>query len=108
MNGIGERASNCSTEEVIVAIKVRKDIMNVHTRINHNEIGVPARPSIICNARSHNQGDCRYRRISRTLPVSTRGWRTEKPQKLRNRGPRNRSVLNRVQLNRPPAPAVRQ
>ena len=31
MNGIGERAGNRSLEEVIVAIKVRKDIMNVHT-----------------------------------------------------------------------------
>ena len=38
MNGIGERAGNCSLEEVIMAIKVRKDIMNVHTRINHQEI----------------------------------------------------------------------
>ncbi|KLR07711.1 2-isopropylmalate synthase, partial [Enterobacter hormaechei subsp. hoffmannii] len=27
MNGIGERAGNCSLEEVIMAIKVRKDIM---------------------------------------------------------------------------------
>lgn len=35
MNGIGERAGNCSLEEVIMAIKVRKDILNVHTAINH-------------------------------------------------------------------------
>ncbi|MCL7667401.1 2-isopropylmalate synthase, partial [Klebsiella pneumoniae] len=27
MNGIGERAGNCSLEEVIMAIKVRKDIL---------------------------------------------------------------------------------
>ena len=38
MNGIGERAGNCSLEEVIMAIKVRKDILNVHTAINHQEI----------------------------------------------------------------------
>ncbi|HCH39672.1 MAG TPA: hypothetical protein DE191_09285, partial [Enterobacter sp.] len=38
MNGIGERAGNCSLEEVIMAIKVRKDSMNVHTRINHQDI----------------------------------------------------------------------
>jgi 2-isopropylmalate synthase len=34
LNGIGERAGNCSLEEVIMAIKVRQDIMNVHTGAN--------------------------------------------------------------------------
>ncbi|AFJ48342.1 2-isopropylmalate synthase [Shimwellia blattae] len=38
INGIGERAGNCSLEEVIMAIKVRKDIMGVHTNTRHNEI----------------------------------------------------------------------
>ena len=38
LNGIGERAGNCSLEEVIMAIKVRQDIVNVHTNINHQEI----------------------------------------------------------------------
>ncbi|MFY3757937.1 2-isopropylmalate synthase, partial [Escherichia coli] len=38
INGIGERAGNTSLEEVIMAIKVRQDIMNVHTNINHQEI----------------------------------------------------------------------
>ena len=42
MNGIGERAGNCSLEEVIMAIKVRKDILNVHTAINHQEIWRPS------------------------------------------------------------------
>lgn len=41
MNGIGERAGNCSLEEVIMAIKVRKDILNVQTRINHRRSGAP-------------------------------------------------------------------
>ena len=50
MNGIGERAGNCSLEEVIMAIKVRKDIMDVHTRINHNEIWRTSQTvSQICN-----------------------------------------------------------
>ena len=50
MNGIGERAGNCSLEEVIMAIKVRKDIMNVHTRINHQEIWRTSQTvSQICN-----------------------------------------------------------
>ncbi|WP_347253276.1 2-isopropylmalate synthase [Leminorella grimontii] len=38
MNGIGERAGNCALEEVIMAIKVRQDILGVHTNINHQEI----------------------------------------------------------------------
>ncbi|XPE40769.1 hypothetical protein ACNKHK_00465 [Shigella flexneri] len=41
MNHIGERAGNCSLEEVIMVIKVRKDILNVQTRINHQEICAP-------------------------------------------------------------------
>ncbi|XPE39299.1 hypothetical protein ACNKHS_00540 [Shigella flexneri] len=47
---IGERAGNCSLEEVIMAIKVRKDIMNVHTHINHHEIWRTSQTvSQICN-----------------------------------------------------------
>lgn len=38
MNGLGERAGNCSLEEVIMAIKTRGQIMNLHTGINHQEI----------------------------------------------------------------------
>ena len=34
MNGIGERAGNCSLEEVVMAMNVRKDIMPFHTAIN--------------------------------------------------------------------------
>lgn len=50
MNGIGERAGNCSLEEVIMAIKVRKDILNVQTRINHREIWRTSQlVSQICN-----------------------------------------------------------
>jgi 2-isopropylmalate synthase len=38
MNGLGERAGNCALEEVIMAIKVRHNILNVHTNIQHHEI----------------------------------------------------------------------
>jgi 2-isopropylmalate synthase len=49
MNGIGERAGNCSLEEVIMAIKVRKDIECAH-RINHQEIWRTSQTvSQICN-----------------------------------------------------------
>ena len=47
---ISERAGNCSLEEVIMAIKVRKDILNVHTAINHQEIWRTSQlVSQICN-----------------------------------------------------------
>lgn len=70
LNGIGERAGNCSLEEVIMAIKVRHDIMGVHTNINHHEIyrtsqlvsqlcnmPIPANKAIVgSNAFAHSSG----------------------------------------------------
>jgi 2-isopropylmalate synthase len=38
INGIGERAGNTSLEEVVMAIKTRKDFFNLHTDINTKEI----------------------------------------------------------------------
>lgn len=38
INGIGERAGNTSLEEVIMAIKTRQEILDVHTKIKHEEI----------------------------------------------------------------------
>jgi len=38
INGIGERAGNCSMEEVVMAIKTRRDIFNADTIINTEEI----------------------------------------------------------------------
>ncbi|QCI18567.1 2-isopropylmalate synthase (plasmid) [Buchnera aphidicola (Aphis nasturtii)] len=38
INGIGERAGNTALEEVIMAIKVRQDILRVSTNIKHQEI----------------------------------------------------------------------
>jgi len=38
INGIGERAGNTALEEVIMAIKVREDILGVYTNIKHKEI----------------------------------------------------------------------
>lgn len=70
LNGIGERAGNCALEEVIMAIKVRQDIMGVHTNINHQEIyrtsqlvsqlcnmPVPANKAVVgSNAYAHSSG----------------------------------------------------
>jgi len=70
MNGLGERAGNTALEEVIMAIKVRQNILNVHTNINHHEIyrtsqivsqlastPIPANKAIIgSNAFAHSSG----------------------------------------------------
>ena len=41
VNGLGERAGNTSLEEVVMAVRTRKDFFNLETRINTKEI-VPA------------------------------------------------------------------
>ncbi|MCX8728996.1 2-isopropylmalate synthase [Gilliamella sp. B2969] len=70
MNGLGERAGNTALEEVIMAIKVRQNILNVHTNINHQEIyrtsqivsqitntPIPANKAVIgSNAFAHSSG----------------------------------------------------
>lgn len=70
INGIGERAGNTSLEEVIMAIKVREDILGVSTNIKHNEIyrtsqiisqicnmPIPSNKAIVgSNAFSHSSG----------------------------------------------------
>jgi 2-isopropylmalate synthase len=38
INGIGERAGNCSLEEVVMALKVRKNLFKVTTGVNTREI----------------------------------------------------------------------
>lgn len=38
VNGIGERAGNCSLEEIAMLIRTRADLLNVHTNIHHQDI----------------------------------------------------------------------
>ena len=38
VNGIGERAGNASLEEIVMALKVRKDIFNIESKIETEEI----------------------------------------------------------------------
>lgn len=38
INGIGERAGNCSMEEVVMALRTRRDFFNADTKINTEEI----------------------------------------------------------------------
>ncbi|MBN2401382.1 MAG: 2-isopropylmalate synthase [Spirochaetes bacterium] len=70
VNGIGERAGNTSLEEVVMAIRTRKDLYNVFTDINTNQIlatskllthitGVSVQPNkaiVGANAFAHESG----------------------------------------------------
>jgi 2-isopropylmalate synthase len=50
INGIGERAGNCSLEEVAMIMKTRASLLGVHTNINHQEIArVSKLVSTVCN-----------------------------------------------------------
>lgn len=70
INGIGERAGNTALEEIIMAIKIREDLLHVHTNIHHQKIyqtsqivsqlcnmPIPANKAIVgSNAFSHSAG----------------------------------------------------
>ena len=50
MNGIGERAGNCSLEEVAMIMKTRAALLGVHSNINHQEIARTSKlVSQLCN-----------------------------------------------------------
>ena len=50
INGIGERAGNCSLEEVAMIMKTRQELLGVHTQINHQEIARTSKlVSQLCN-----------------------------------------------------------
>lgn len=70
INGIGERAGNCSLEEIAMILKTRSDLMSVQSNINHQEIArtsklvshlcnMPVQPNkaiVGSNAFSHSSG----------------------------------------------------
>jgi 2-isopropylmalate synthase len=70
VNGIGERAGNTSLEEVVMALKTRRDVFGVDTRINTRRIyplsrlvsqltGIPVQPNkaiVGANAFAHSSG----------------------------------------------------
>ncbi|MDO5548012.1 MAG: 2-isopropylmalate synthase [Eubacteriales bacterium] len=70
INGIGERAGNASMEEIVMALKTRKDYFNADTRIDSKQIyrssrmietitGVgiaPTKPIVGANAFAHESG----------------------------------------------------
>ncbi|WP_252730478.1 2-isopropylmalate synthase [Colwellia sp. E2M01] len=50
VNGIGERAGNCSLEEVAMIMQTRQALLGVNTNINHQEIArVSKLVSTVCN-----------------------------------------------------------
>ncbi|MEW6982399.1 2-isopropylmalate synthase [Colwelliaceae bacterium 6471] len=50
INGIGERAGNCSLEEIAMIIKTREALLGVNTRIKHQEIARTSKlVSQLCN-----------------------------------------------------------
>jgi 2-isopropylmalate synthase len=70
INGLGERAGNASLEEVVMALRTRKDFFNVDTRVNTKLIypasrlvsdltGIPVQPNkaiVGSNAFAHSSG----------------------------------------------------
>jgi 2-isopropylmalate synthase len=70
VNGIGERAGNCSMEEVVMALRTRKDFFDADSRVNSEEItrtsrlvtkitGIPVQPNkaiVGANAFAHESG----------------------------------------------------
>ncbi len=70
VNGIGERAGNCSMEEVVMSLRTRKDFYQATTNINTREIirtsrlltritGIPVQPNkaiVGANAFAHESG----------------------------------------------------
>lgn len=70
VNGIGERAGNCSMEEVVMALRTRKDFFIADSRVNSEEItrtsrlvtkitGIPVQPNkaiVGANAFAHESG----------------------------------------------------
>ena len=70
INGLGERAGNASLEEIVMAVKTRKDIFNLESKINTKQIvptsrlvstitGYPVQPNkavVGANAFAHESG----------------------------------------------------
>jgi 2-isopropylmalate synthase len=70
VNGIGERAGNCSMEEVVMALRTRKDLFGADTKIHTEEVmrtsrlvtkitGIPVQPNkaiVGANAFAHESG----------------------------------------------------
>lgn len=97
INGLGERAGNASLEEIVMAVKTRRDIFNLDTRIDTTQIvatsklvssitGYPVQPNkaiVGANAFSHESGIhqdgvLKHRETYEIMRAEDVGWNTNK------------------------------
>jgi 2-isopropylmalate synthase len=97
INGLGERAGNASLEEIVMAIRTRKDIFPVHTNIDTTQIvstsrlvssvtGFPVQPNkaiVGANAFAHESGIhqdgiLKFRETYEIMKAEDVGWSTNK------------------------------
>ena len=97
INGLGERAGNASLEEIVMAVKTRKDYFNVETRIDTTQIvpasrlvstvtGYPVQPNkaiVGANAFAHEagihqDGVLKHRETYEIMRAQDVGWHANK------------------------------
>ena len=97
INGLGERAGNASLEEIVMAVRTRKDIFPVETRIDATQIvptsklvssitGYPVQPNkaiVGANAFAHESGIhqdgvLKHRETYEIMRAEDVGWHTNK------------------------------
>ncbi len=97
INGLGERAGNAALEEIVMAVRTRKDIFPVQTRINTEQIvpvsrlvstitGFPVQPNkavVGANAFAHESGIhqdgvLKYRETYEIMRAQDVGWNTNR------------------------------
>ncbi len=97
INGLGERAGNASLEEVVMAVKTRRDVFNLDTRIDTTQIvptsklvssitGYPVQPNkaiVGANAFAHESGIhqdgvLKHRETYEIMSAESVGWNANK------------------------------
>ena len=97
INGLGERAGNAALEEIVMAIKTREDLLNVHTGIDTTQIlstsrmvsgitGFPVQPNkaiVGANAFAHESGIhqdgvLKHRETYEIMSAESVGWNANK------------------------------
>ncbi|KZE33286.1 2-isopropylmalate synthase [Crenobacter luteus] len=97
VNGLGERAGNAAMEEIVMAVKTRRDIFNVDTRIDTTQIvpssklvstitGYPVQPNkaiVGANAFAHESGIhqdgvLKHRETYEIMSAESVGWSTNR------------------------------
>ena len=94
INGIGERAGNASMEEIVMAIKTRKDILPYYTDINNDSNDRCGKQRLKYRERPEDRGTGRVRRVPNHNKVAS-------TNNLRGRNVRTAPPLSRS-INLPP------